>query len=46
MDGQDVSEIKEFNYLGATICKERGGMKNLKNRLFKARGTFARLKRI
>jgi len=46
VDGQDIGEI-EFNYLGATICKEGGGgMKDLKNRLSKARGTFARLKRI
>ena len=43
---QDIGEIEEFNYLGATICKEGGGMKDLKNRLSKARSTFARLKRI
>ena len=46
IDGQDIDEIEEFNYLGAIICKEGGGMKDLKNRLSKARGTFARLKRI
>ena len=46
IDGQDIDEVEEFNYLGAIICKEGGGMKDLKNRLSKARGTFARLKRI
>ena len=46
VDGQDIDEIEEFNYLGATICKKGEGMKALKNRLSKARGTFARLKRI
>ena len=46
LDGQDIGEIEEFNYLGATICKEGGGMKDLKNRLSKMRGTFARFKRI
>jgi len=46
VDGQDIGEIEEFKYLGATICKEEGGMKDLKNRLSKVRGTFVRLKRI
>ena len=46
VDGQDIGEIEEFNYLGATICKEGEGMKDLKNRLSKARGAFVRLKRI
>ena len=46
VDWQDIGEIEEFNNLGAPICKEGGGMKDLKNRLPKMRGTFARLKRI
>ena len=33
VDGQDIGEIEEFNYLGATICKDGGGMKDLKNRI-------------
>ena len=30
----------------ATVCKEKGGMKDLKNRLSKTRSAFVRLKRI
>ena len=46
VDGQDISEVETFNYLGATICKEGGGgMKDIKNRLSKARGAFVRLKK-
>ena len=46
VNAQDISEMKTFNYLGATICKEGGGMKDIKNRLSKARGDFLRLKKI
>ena len=28
VDGQDISEVETFNYLGATICKEGGGGRN------------------
>ena len=40
---QDIEEVDQFTYLGATVCKEGGGMKDLKNRLSKARGAFIRL---
>ena len=46
VDGQDIKEVKTFNYLGATICKEGGGIKDIKNRLSKARGAFVRLNKI
>ena len=46
VDRQDIGEVDTFNYLGATICKEGGGMKDLKNRLSKARGAFVKFKRI
>ena len=46
VDGQGIGEVETFNYQGATTCKEGGGMKDLKNRLAKARGTFVKLKRI
>ena len=47
VDGQDITEVETFNYLGATICKEGGGgMKDIKNRLSKARGAFVRLEKI
>ena len=39
-------EVEEFTYLGAKMCKEGGGVKDLKNRLSKARGSFVRLKTI
>ena len=42
--GKDIKDVDEFTYLRATVCKEGGGMKDLKNRLSKARGTFIRLK--
>ena len=44
--GQWIADVYEFTYLGATVCKERGGMKDLKNRLSKARSAFVRLNRI
>ena len=46
IDGHGIKEVDEFTYLGATICKERGGMKDLQNRLSKARGAFVKLKKI
>ena len=46
MAGQGVAEVDEFTYLEATVCKEKGGMKDLKNRLSKTRSAFVRLKRI
>ena len=45
IDGQDIGEVETVNYLGATICKG-GGMKDLKNRLSRARGAFVKCKRI
>ena len=45
-DGQGIEEVDDFTYLGATHCKEGGGMKDLKNRLSKARSAFVRLRRI
>ena len=32
-NGQDIEDVVEFMYLGAKVCKEGGGMKDLKNRL-------------
>ena len=40
--GQDIEDVEQFTYLGATVCKEGGGMKDIKNRLSKARGAFVR----
>ena len=45
IEGRHINEVEEFVYLGATVCKEGGGMKDLKNRLSKARGAFVRLKK-
>jgi len=41
-----IEDVEEFTYLGAIVCKDGGGMKDLKNRLSKARGAFIRLKKI
>ena len=38
--GQDIEDVEQFTYLGATVCKEGGGMKDIKNRLSKARGSI------
>ncbi len=42
---QDTEDVNEFTLLGAIVCKEGGGVKDLKNKLSKARGTFIRLKK-
>lgn len=41
-----LEDVNEFVYLGAKVCGEGGGMKDLKNRLSKARGAFNKLKKI
>ena len=46
INGQDIEDVHEFVYLGAKVCKKGGGMKDLKNRLSKARGAFNKLKKI
>ena len=46
INGQDIEDVDELVYLGAKVCKERGGMKDLKNRLSNARGAFNKLKKI
>ena len=43
---QTIEEVQKFTYLRATVCKEGGGMEDLKNRLSKARSVFVRLKKI
>ena len=43
INGQDIGDVNEFVYLGAKVCKEGGGMKDLKNRFSKARGAFNKL---
>lgn len=40
INGQDIEDVDEFTYLEAKVCKEGGGMKDLKKRLSKARGAF------
>ena len=42
MDGQDIVDVDEFTYLGATVYKEAGGMEYLKKRISKARSAFWR----
>ena len=42
INGQDIEDVDEFVYLGA----KGGGMKDLKNRLSKARGPFNKIKKI
>ena len=42
IDGQLIEEVEEFTYLGAKVNKTGGGMKDLQNRLSKARGAYVR----
>ena len=44
--GQDIQDVEQLTYLGATVNKEGGGMKYIKNRLSKARGAFVRMKQV
>ncbi len=46
IDGNRLDDVEEFSYLGATISKDGGGTRDMKNRLSKARGTFVRLRKI
>lgn len=45
IEGQNIGEVEEFTYMGAVVCKERGGMKDLKECLSKARSAIVRLKK-
>ena len=42
----NIEEVEEFLYLGAKMCKEGGGVKDLRNRLSKGKGSFVGLKRV
>ena len=46
MNGEEVEDVWEFPYLGATFNKEGGGSRDIKNRLQKARGAFQRLGKV
>ncbi|XP_048579012.1 uncharacterized protein LOC125560728 [Nematostella vectensis] len=46
INGKEIEDVSEFTYLGAKVCREGGGMKDLRNRLSKARSVYTRLKRI
>ena len=46
VEDQSIEEVHKFTYLGATVCKEGGGMEDLKNRLLKERSAFVRLQKI
>ena len=44
MDGQVIRDIREFMFLGATVRKEKRGMKELKNTILKTKSTFVHVK--
>ena len=46
MNGEEVKDVGEFPYLGATVDKEGGGSRDIKNRLQKARGASQRLGKV
>lgn len=33
INGQNIENLDDFTYLRATVCKEGGAMKDLKNKL-------------
>ena len=41
---QVIRNIDEFMYLGATVSKEKGGMEELKNTVWKTRSTLVHVK--
>ena len=43
---EEVEDVEEFLYLGATVTKESGGTEDIKKRLSKARGAFFNRKNI
>ena len=36
--GKDVADVDDFTYLESKVYRERAGMKNLRNRLWQAKG--------
>ena len=46
INDKEIEDVGEFTYLGAKVCREGGRMKDLRNRLLKARSAYIRLKRI
>ena len=46
VNGEHIEDVEDFTYLGATVSKDGGGMRDLKNRLSKARGAFIKMKKI
>ena len=46
VNGEEVEDGEEFPYLGATVDKESGGSKDVKNRLQKAYSAFQRLGKV
>ena len=45
VDGEEVKDVVEFTYLGATVDKEVEGNQDIMHRPHKAQGTFQRLKK-
>ena len=43
VNGEEVEDVGEFPYLGASVVKLGGSSRDIKNRLQKARGAFKRL---
>ncbi|KAL9972125.1 hypothetical protein ACROYT_G018376 [Oculina patagonica] len=46
VNGLALEDVEKFIYLGATVCKQRGGEEDIKARLGKARGAFVKLNRV
>jgi len=46
VNSEEVEDVEEFVYLGATVNKEGGGSRAITNRMQKARGAFQRLGKV
>lgn len=46
INGQDIEDVDEFVYLGAKVCKERGGMKDFEEQVIESQRCLSKLKKI
>ena len=46
INGQDIEDVDEFVYLGAKVCKERGGMKDFEEQVIESQRCLSKLTKI
>jgi hypothetical protein len=45
LDGEEIENVDKFPYLGSIVTKEGGSMKDVRNKISKANGTFNQLRK-